>query len=1104
MAGAHESLDEDASLNTQLPFGTQAQPLARPRKGGGEIQFTAINRLEPVLAGNTQRADLKPRSTSSTKSLAEQLLSLINPRRAPVALQTQGLDRVETRPEPTITADDVDTSLPQPRETPAKRARRERIGELIASATTQTPPEKSKKRTREVEDDTPSARQSVKKTSFSGTGAKQRNNSALERFAAECSWMKGLNFNRESTTVPELQAQILSRPESWHKPQPGRRFPEANIPTQIFVTLCRMADEKLALEAALEVSSGSCNETDPSPEPYPPTSAPQPEAGSEEGSENEGPTSPISWEASPSPEPPERQTLPHQGLPPDSSVEVPVDVTESVVVQSSAVTRNKSPPFTLPPSSNEAGADAPPSSPPVPPAAENDEDDMELETSVPQALGEDLKTELASRSVQNRTSRRGPQSKSVVQVKETPYLKGKNGQPIVTISTPKQNLSELQHDSSSASIVRGTYSEFSSSATGESHPAALCRNNIERQQDNISSESLAQMNKSSEMPLHNDVQDVSMSGTLQHNESLPDLIEKEGQQGQAHSKQLKTVQEKCAAQPEPTPISSQLPSKSSRSGEQPASVSIQDISAGLAQPEREPSRQPSATPSLTKRKLQTTPTRESRRPSKHKRLKVVSFGGRNPEVLRQQRAESLRNSDTERRKSSTSVERGHALPRDLSVQHDANSKMDTDEKKRIETGVNRAGDVNESNMSPRHQSLYAEPSPILRPSAAPCTVVSVTESIEIDQMVPGPSGDNAMSEGSANHSARSRQTHMQPQPRSSTKHQSGPQSKPEPAGIPLSEAHPQAQSEAINPGFNVQVRAAQTLPVAAVNNITPLTVFETFKAAYPEYKGDARHFANQCLQIEVLDREDKMVPKWMWDDYIIRNRTDYRDYAIECLDSGEAAMPYIRFYKDTIRDTIHKKGVLETRVSLLKALEELDVQLSATPAQQSIHTHQSHQQPAQRFSRQKSQQSRQQPARQSVLPSMPPPAQSETTSPEKKRSRQSLLSTLPETPAQSHVNSTRRVRHSLPPGSSHAGSISTSAPAVSAQQPPSTRSKRKSRLAEVLAHYSKSDDPPVLAADEFRDFLKSQAALTSTTGSTRVSSTPIPPRDRRGDRIDEN
>jgi hypothetical protein len=118
-----------------------------------------------------------------------------------------------------------------------------------------------------------------------------------------------------------------------------------------------------------------------------------------------------------------------------------------------------------------------------------------------------------------------------------------------------------------------------------------------------------------------------------------------------------------------------------------------------------------------------------------------------------------------------------------------------------------------------------------------------------------------------------------------------------------------------------------------------LGVFERFKAAYPEYTAGVKHFSGVCRQMMDLENDDKMVPKWQWDDYIIRNRTDYTVYAMECIDEGEEPAPYHRFYKDHVQDTLHKKGIIMDVPTLLTAIDEVGGTVAAgRPSERGIST----------------------------------------------------------------------------------------------------------------------------------------------------------------------
>ncbi|KAH8723121.1 hypothetical protein GQ44DRAFT_685872 [Phaeosphaeriaceae sp. PMI808] len=223
----------------------------------------------------------------------------------------------------------------------------------------------------------------------------------------------------------------------------------------------------------------------------------------------------------------------------------------------------------------------------------------------------------------------------------------------------------------------------------------------------------------------------------------------------------------------------------------------------------------------------------------------------------------------------------------------------------------------------------------------------------------------------------------------------------------------------------------QLQPTVADNSNEPsLAVFESFKAAYPEYTGDIKHFRGQCTQMVILDKEDKMVPKWQWDDYIIRNRTDYKKYALECVDAGENPEPYHRFYKDTIRNTLHKQGIIEDRNTLLTALQQLE---ACTPA--------------------------------------PPP---------------------PVTPSSRFTHKDRRPRHSLPTPFDRPR-FHPSATKSHQQRYSSPRSALTNPPRFGLDGATSQSTSPVAAtatdsADRFRDFFFASQRLASWTGSTDVSS----------------
>jgi hypothetical protein len=298
------------------------------------------------------------------------------------------------------------------------------------------------------------------------------------------------------------------------------------------------------------------------------------------------------------------------------------------------------------------------------------------------------------------------------------------------------------------------------------------------------------------------------------------------------------------------------------------------------------------------------------------------------------------------------------------------------------------------------------------------------------------------------------------------------------SGTPQAAKAAQAQIDPEPPATTRQVLPSEPRQTS-VSDTKSSNIFELFKATYPEYTGDVKHFQGQCIQMLKLDQEDKMVPKWQWDDYIIRNRTDFKDYALDCVDRGEDAVPYHRFYKDTIRDTLFRKGVIEGRATLLNALEQLGVQ---PPVSESV-----------------------------PPPVSGHPERQRHVSSKKNRPRASLPSAFnqPKTPGKHKVFSTdpNQPRHSLPANAQmprptprkpmHSTKIRTPAPPASKQAPKGARSAKRPNLlsrlsldgaASPLAEVN--SDATQTATDPYRDFFFAYQRTTSLIGSTDVSHAP--------------
>ena len=212
-----------------------------------------------------------------------------------------------------------------------------------------------------------------------------------------------------------------------------------------------------------------------------------------------------------------------------------------------------------------------------------------------------------------------------------------------------------------------------------------------------------------------------------------------------------------------------------------------------------------------------------------------------------------------------------------------------------------------------------------------------------------------------------------------------------------------------------------------------------------------------------------MVPKWQWDDYIIRNRTDYKEYALQCVEQGDNPEPYYRFYKESVQDTLYKKGVITSRAILLQALHELN----ESPAQREIQT------PLDIISR-KPKSSR------ASLPSAfnhtKAAVMSRVSDASHERSRHSL-------PAKSRRNLPTSVEKAIP------SKINRSIPTAPIEVPRSGRStpqagshSRWSLDGAASSRASIEGDGPPRTGDQFRDFCFAFKRTTSMTGSIDVSS----------------
>ena len=93
----------------------------------------------------------------------------------------------------------------------------------------------------------------------------------------------------------------------------------------------------------------------------------------------------------------------------------------------------------------------------------------------------------------------------------------------------------------------------------------------------------------------------------------------------------------------------------------------------------------------------------------------------------------------------------------------------------------------------------------------------------------------------------------------------------------------------------------------------PQNIFDKFKEAYPAYPGDLKHFLAICRKIEQLLKADRMMHQSLWDDFIVRHKTEYSQYLGRCAEEAEDAVPFEKFYETEIEGPQYQKRVIHRR-----------------------------------------------------------------------------------------------------------------------------------------------------------------------------------------------
>ena len=112
--------------------------------------------------------------------------------------------------------------------------------------------------------------------------------------------------------------------------------------------------------------------------------------------------------------------------------------------------------------------------------------------------------------------------------------------------------------------------------------------------------------------------------------------------------------------------------------------------------------------------------------------------------------------------------------------------------------------------------------------------------------------------------------------------------------LPTHRKAPDMQKRNITPSASLLPRSGAK--AGSGISLTERSLYDAYRATYPEYEGDAMQFYKACMQIKILYREGKAPHPSLWDDFIFRRHHDYRDYLLKVTEACEDALPYLEYY----------------------------------------------------------------------------------------------------------------------------------------------------------------------------------------------------------------
>lgn len=113
-----------------------------------------------------------------------------------------------------------------------------------------------------------------------------------------------------------------------------------------------------------------------------------------------------------------------------------------------------------------------------------------------------------------------------------------------------------------------------------------------------------------------------------------------------------------------------------------------------------------------------------------------------------------------------------------------------------------------------------------------------------------------------------------------------------------------------SPGLKPSSTAPHLVGGKGDTSLNRQNIFDRFKSTYPGYPGDTKHLIAICKKISNLAKTKRMEHPSLWDDFIIRHKTDYPQYLRLCLEDAEDAMQYEDFYRSEIEQSLHQSRII--------------------------------------------------------------------------------------------------------------------------------------------------------------------------------------------------